>query len=105
MHNQLDSLIPSLLKIAYAAGDKIIEIYASGEDFNIETKADDSPLTKADKASNDIICAGLQELDVKWPIVSEENKAIPFEERSAFDYYWLVDPLDGTPKHVSLTLP
>jgi 3'(2'), 5'-bisphosphate nucleotidase len=100
MYNQLNDLIPSLLKIAYVAGDKIMEIYGSGEDFNIETKSDDSPVTKADKASNVIICAGLQELDVNWPIVSEENKAIPFEERNAFEYYWLVDPLDGTKEFI-----
>lgn len=88
-----------LLDIARKAGEAIIDIYDSG-DFSIEAKADDSPLTIADKTANDIICAGLEKLSKLYPIISEENKLVEYEERSAYEYYWLVDPLDGTKEFI-----
>lgn len=92
-------LVPDLKKIAKAAGDAILEIYNSA-DFGVEVKSDESPLTKADKAANDIICAGLEKLPMKYPIISEENKEIPYAERKDFDTHWLVDPLDGTKEFI-----
>lgn len=86
-------------KIARDAGEKIMEIYET-EDFGIETKADDSPLTRADKAANDVIVAGLEELDFVAPIVSEELKEVPYEERKGYARFWLVDPLDGTKEFI-----
>jgi len=88
-----------LLTIARKAGETIIEIYETG-DFSIEAKADDSPLTIADKTANDIICAGLELMSKKYPIISEENKLVDYEERSTYEYYWLVDPLDGTKEFI-----
>ncbi len=88
-----------LLEIARSAGEAIIEIYNTG-DFSVEAKADDSPLTIADKTANDIICAGLEKLSKRYPIISEENKLVDYEERSAYEYYWLVDPLDGTKEFI-----
>jgi len=88
-----------LLDIARKAGEAIMEIYESG-DFSIEAKADDSPLTIADKTANDIICEGLEKLPKQYPIISEENKLVGYEERSAYEYYWLVDPLDGTKEFI-----
>lgn len=86
--------------IAKTAGDAILDIYTNEADFNVELKADDSPLTKADRAANAVICRGLENLPQIFPIVSEENKAIPYEERKQFEYYWLVDPLDGTKEFI-----
>ena len=100
MYQHLKDLLPTLLEIAYAAGDAIMDIYNNADDIGVEIKSDDSPLTLADKASNVVICKGLENLAIKWPIVSEENKAIAYEERSQFDYYWLVDPLDGTKEFI-----
>lgn len=88
-----------LIDIARKAGEAIIEIYNTG-DFNIEAKADDSPLTIADKTANDIICKGLESMSKQYPIISEENKLVDYEERSSYDYYWLVDPLDGTKEFI-----
>lgn len=88
-----------LLDIARKAGNAIMEIYETG-DFSIEAKADDSPLTIADKTANEIICEGLQKLSKQYPIISEENKLVDYEERSTYDYYWLVDPLDGTKEFI-----
>jgi len=88
-----------LIDIAQRAGDAIIEIYNTG-DFSVEAKADDSPLTIADKTANDIICEGLKKLSKQYPIISEENKLVDYEERSKYDHYWLVDPLDGTKEFI-----
>ncbi len=93
-------LIDQLLPIAVKAGEAILEVYHSASDIEIVSKADDSPLTKADKAANDVICAGLEQMENPFPIISEENKAIPYETRKDFDYYWLVDPLDGTKEFI-----
>lgn len=91
--------VTPLLDIATQAGKAIMEIYNS-EDFGVETKADDSPLTIADKASNEVIEAGLHELNPEIPILSEEGKDIPFETRSKWSSFWLVDPLDGTKEFI-----
>ncbi|MCB0663345.1 MAG: 3'(2'),5'-bisphosphate nucleotidase CysQ [Saprospiraceae bacterium] len=96
----LSPLIQPLLKIAKEAGDAILKIYKNEEDFGVESKDDNSPLTRADKASNQVICDGLEALDPAYPIISEENKAIPYEERKDFEYCWLVDPLDGTKEFI-----
>ena len=92
-------LIPDLKKIAIAAGDAILEIYDTA-DFGVEMKSDDSPLTKADQASNTVICDGLEKLSMQFPIISEENKEIPYEDRKHFETHWLVDPLDGTKEFI-----
>ena len=93
-------IIKTLNEIAIQAGDKILDIYNNEEDFNIESKSDDSPLTKADKSANDVICAGLIKLTPNIPIISEENKEIAYSERKSFTQAWLVDPLDGTKEFI-----
>ncbi|MEP5365467.1 MAG: 3'(2'),5'-bisphosphate nucleotidase CysQ [Reichenbachiella sp.] len=90
-----------LLEIAKTAAKKaaieILRIYESG-DFSIEAKSDDSPLTKADKASHLAIVAELEKTDL--PILSEEGREIPYEERKNWDYFWMIDPLDGTKEFI-----
>lgn len=93
-------LLPELQQIARDAGAAIMEIYNNCEGVVIEKKADDSPLTAADKASNTVICAGLEKLSLQYPIVSEENKMVPFATRKGYNYYWLIDPLDGTKEFI-----
>lgn len=97
---QLSDLIQQVIPIAQAAGDKIMEIYADETSFNVEHKSDDSPLTRADKEANDIICEGLKKLNVSYPIISEENKMLPYAERKDYTYCWMVDPLDGTKEFI-----
>ncbi len=99
-YQHLVSLINQVLPIARAAGDKIMEVYEDVDNFNVEQKDDNSPLTRADKEANKIICDGLEKLSVRYPIISEENKAIPYSERKNFDYCWMVDPLDGTKEFI-----
>ena len=98
MHQDLSSLIQPVTDIAVRAGNKILEIYAT--DFEIETKADESPLTTADKASHNTIVAALAELTPDIPILSEESEGITWEERSGWQEYWLIDPLDGTKEFI-----
>ncbi len=89
-------LVGETAQIARRAGAAILSVYGNVADMPIELKDDQSPLTLADKASNDIITSGLVQLDPKFPIISEESKQIPYEVRKEYEYYWLVDPLDGT---------
>ena len=90
--------IKDIVAIAKEAGDAIMQIYS--QDFKVEYKQDSSPLTLADKKANEIIEDGLNQLLVKLPILSEEGKDISYEERKHWEYFWLVDPLDGTKEFV-----
>lgn len=90
--------IQDIIHIAKQAGDAIMRIYQ--KDFAVEFKGDQSPLTEADKAAHDIIVAGLEQLALAIPILSEEGKHLPYEERKHWGYFWLVDPLDGTKEFV-----
>ena len=93
------ALIPSLLSISRDAGTAILGVY--GSDFAVEHKDDRSPLTLADRQSHEIIVKGLKGLEnMPIPILSEEGKSMPFEERRGWDLFWLVDPLDGTKEFV-----
>ncbi|MGL4227882.1 MAG: 3'(2'),5'-bisphosphate nucleotidase CysQ family protein, partial [Tannerellaceae bacterium] len=84
---------------AIKAGVEIMKIYNDPtSDFGIEKKADNSPLTIADKNANEVICSILQE--TKIPILSEEGKAIDFSTRNQWEKLWIVDPLDGTKEFI-----
>jgi len=85
-------------QIARAAGAAILEVY--GTEFSVDSKEDDSPLTEADRRSNTVILEGLARLNPAIPIISEETRALPYEERKDWDYFWLVDPLDGTKEFI-----
>ncbi|MBK7871215.1 MAG: 3'(2'),5'-bisphosphate nucleotidase CysQ [Saprospiraceae bacterium] len=89
-------IVGEVALIARRAGAAIMSVYGNVAEMPVELKDDQSPLTLADKASNDIITSGLVQLDVKFPIISEESKQIPYEERRNYEYCWMVDPLDGT---------
>lgn len=90
--------IEKIVEIARQAGAAILEIYAT--DFSVETKGDDSPLTKADMASHKIIVSALEALTPEIPVLSEESAEIPFDTRKTWDRYWLIDPLDGTKEFI-----
>jgi 3'(2'), 5'-bisphosphate nucleotidase len=90
--------INKVIEIAKSAGGAIMEIYE--KDFSIEYKDDKSPLTEADTKSNQIICDALSEKYPNIPILSEENKEVPYEERKSWSYYWCIDPIDGTKEFI-----
>lgn len=90
LHNQLNAVID----LSHRAGAAIMDIYQ--QDFAVQQKADDSPLTQADLASHRILVAGLQALTPDIPCLSEEDADIAYAERKQWQRYWLIDPLDGT---------
>lgn len=94
-------LSSEIMDIAKRAGDAIMEIYNNADLSNVvDYKADDSPLTLADKASENVIKPALEKLDLQYPILSEEGRDIAFEERRNWKTFWLVDPLDGTKEFI-----
>ncbi len=88
--------LQTAINAAIEGGKAIMEIYAT--DFDVEIKGDNSPLTIADKKCNDIINSYLTA--TPFPIISEENKQIDFNERKDWDSCWIVDPLDGTKEFI-----
>ena len=98
MDFDLAELVEQVVLISRLAGCEILKIYDS--DFEIETKADDSPLTAADRAAHELITQALGELTPEIPVWSEESAAIPYAERAAWPRFWLVDPLDGTKEFI-----
>ncbi len=86
-----------VVAIALDAGKAVMEIYE--KDFDVEYKDDKSPLTEADKRAHEIISVGLQKIS-SLPILSEEGKNIPYEERRSWERYWCVDPIDGTKEFI-----
>ena len=102
MLNQID--IQDIVKIAKDAGKAIMEIY--NQDFGVEFKSDNTPLTIADRKANEIIVSALNQLSVNSflqqniPILSEEGRNVPYDERKNWEYFWLIDPLDGTKEFV-----
>ena len=99
---QYDKLILTTILAAKRAGEAILDVYDS--DFTVEQKEDKSPLTLADKKSNEIIENVLEQTvtvnNSTVPILSEEGKEISYEDRKKWEYFWLVDPLDGTKEFV-----
>ena len=86
------------LDAAVKAGENIMEVYNSTESINYEKKADNSPLTVADKKSHNTIIDFLKETNIN--IISEESKSIDYNERKNWEEYWLIDPLDGTKEFI-----
>jgi len=84
----------TVIAIAQDAAAAIMQVYASG--FDVVLKDDDSPVTAADLAANQVIVNGLSRLTPDLPILSEESAMVDWETRRHWGAYWLVDPLDGT---------
>ena len=94
MRNQL---LHTAITAALEAGKAILEIYHSGE-FNVELKGDNSPLTRADTASHNVIVSYLTKKGI--PVLSEEGRDIPYKERKDWKQLWIVDPIDGTKEFI-----
>jgi 3'(2'), 5'-bisphosphate nucleotidase len=101
------ALLPRVLLTAKKAGEEILRIYQGT--VQVTLKDDQSPLTEADKASHTIIARELSQTAFSaspdkpstcLPVLSEEGKNIRYSERHAWEYFWLVDPLDGTKEFI-----
>jgi 3'(2'), 5'-bisphosphate nucleotidase len=88
-----------LLTLAKEAGKGVLTVY-NGGDIAVTLKGDRSPLTLADQISHEIIMKGLTVLNPGIPVISEEGKDIPYEVRKNWEYFWCVDPLDGTKEFI-----
>ena len=89
-------LLNRAIEAAIAGGDEIMQVYNT--DFQVDHKADESPLTEADRRAHHAIQEILSA--ESFPILSEEGKQLPFETRSQWEAFWMVDPLDGTKEFV-----
>jgi len=96
-----EKLTTTIMDIAKKAGEAIMDIYNNADLSNVvDYKADDSPLTLADKASENVIKPALEDLEENYPILSEEGRDISYNERKNWTKFWLVDPLDGTKEFI-----
>jgi 3'(2'), 5'-bisphosphate nucleotidase len=103
MLDQID--VQDIVEIAKEAGLAVLKIY--NQNFDVKYKKDNSPLTVADKKANDIIVNSLNNLPINSllekniPILSEEGRSVSYDERKNWEYFWLIDPLDGTKEFVN----
>ena len=94
---ELSQNLKIAIEASIKAGKKILEIYTS-DDFNLDYKDDNSPLTLADIASNEIIENILKTSNI--PVLSEEGNILDYQQRKDFKHLWIVDPLDGTKEFI-----
>ncbi len=95
--DELKSLLQIAVQAAQEAGQQIMEVYNSA-DFSVEAKSDQSPITLADRKAHECIMGYLAK--TPYPVLSEEGKAIDYQTRSQWEYFWMVDPLDGTKEFI-----
>ena len=91
-------LIHSLCLAALKAGEQIMTYF--DQPLEVDWKSDDTPLTLADQAAHEVLTNALSQLSTD-PILSEEGQLPPFNERSQWPRYWLIDPLDGTKEFIA----
>ena len=95
----MQQLLDIAIRASLAAGRDILSIYNDPDaDFKIELKADNSPLTRADKSAHQRIMTFLEPTGI--PVLSEEGAQLPYSERRHWQRLWIVDPLDGTKEFI-----
>jgi 3'(2'), 5'-bisphosphate nucleotidase len=97
LDKNISPLTKTAVEAAIKAGIEILEVYYNS-DFDIEFKTYNSPLTLADKRAHNVIVEHLSATNI--PVLSEEGKTVPFDERKNREIFWLVDPLDGTKEFI-----
>lgn len=99
MKEMEEQKLKSIVLVLVAAGDAIMKVYASNN-FSTQLKSDNSPVTRADKASSQTINVGLHQLFPSVPVLDEEKEMPSYEIRKNLKEYFLVDPLDGTKEFI-----
>ena len=91
--------VNEVIDIAHKAGRIILQIY-NKENFELQLKNDNSPLTEADTAAHNFIEKHLKLITPEIPILSEESSIVSWDKRKQWEHYWLIDPLDGTKEFI-----
>ena len=100
MQFSLQQLTHHAIEVANSAGDAIMAYFQQGN-FEQFSKDDESPVTSADYAANEVVISALKKLTPDIPIISEESDGLDLASRKDWQRYWLVDPLDGTQEFVA----
>lgn len=106
------SLLDRVIEIAFKAGEKILQIYGSGQE-NIQEKLDQSPVTDADLLADQLIRSEIQNLPSHYfaqgncyPLITEETISDPLAALQTIaqnPFVWIIDPLDGTKDFIAKT--
>lgn len=96
-HEELKQLLVTGINATIRAGALIMKVYNSN-DFQVNLKSDATPLTLADRKAHKEIMEYLTKTRI--PVMSEEGRDLHYEERRGWEYFWLVDPLDGTKEFI-----
>ena len=96
-----NALTPHLITLTTQVGEMIMSYYKTS--VTIETKSDQTPLTVVDQKAHQLLSTALSQLTPSIPIISEESELVDFSERSSWNEYWLMDPLDGTRDFIEQT--
>ncbi len=97
MHSIVERKV--ITEIAQKAGAITLAWYQ--KEVSVAYKADQSPVTAADLAANQFICQALGKAYPDIPLLSEENKTIPYCERRDWQTFFLIDPIDGTKEFIN----
>jgi len=89
----------NIIEAVIQASLKTMEYYQN-DNLKVEIKSDQSPVTLADKAANDILIKALTKITPNIPIITEESPVFEYDKRKGFATFWLVDPLDGTKEFI-----
>lgn len=95
---QIEFFLEKAYNAALRAGARILEIYNDGIDLEVNLKSDRTPITLADRNSHTLIKSYLGPTHI--PLLSEEGRDLLYEERRGWDFFWMVDPLDGTKEFI-----
>lgn len=95
--DEILNLLLAAVNASIRAGALIMEVYNS-DNFQVNLKSDKTPLTLADRLAHDSIKNDLSKTFI--PVLSEEGRNIVYEERKGWEYFWIVDPLDGTKEFI-----
>jgi len=91
--------ITQIVEMIEKAGNALLDVYKK-QDLDIEMKADATPVTEADKLSNEMLRKDLKALFPDIPVISEESNIPDYSVRKKWHIFWLVDPLDGTKEFI-----
>jgi len=92
------SFIKHLKELVIYLGEQAEKI--KYDKYEVRLKENDSPLTIADKIINEELISFLITKSPHKFIISEENKNIQYEKRRSWDYFWMIDPIDGTKEFI-----